>query len=81
MQAGNLRITWRPVMIEPEIAPVTPRVIWPETGDAVPIDEIFRRMEGKPTGAIEIIGESGRARRPPCGTLQQRHRRVYGSCG
>ncbi len=46
-------------MIEPELAPVTPRVIWPETGDAVPIDEIFRRMEGKPTGAIEIVGSSG----------------------
>ena len=43
-------------MIEPERAVVTPRVIWPETGDAVPIDEVFHRMEGKPVGAIEIVG-------------------------
>lgn len=46
-------------MIQPERALVTPRVIWPETGDVVPIDEVFHRMEGKPSGAIEIVGSSG----------------------
>lgn len=37
-------------MIQPERAVVTPRVIWPETGDAVPIDEIFHRIEDTRTG-------------------------------
>ena len=46
-------------MIEPEIAPVTPRVIWPETGDALPIGEVLRCMEGRPNGAIEIVGGCG----------------------
>ncbi|NLS91095.1 MAG: pentapeptide repeat-containing protein [Planctomycetaceae bacterium] len=46
-------------MIEPELAPVTPRVIWPETGDALPIGEVLRCMEGRPNGAIEIVGGCG----------------------
>jgi uncharacterized protein YjbI with pentapeptide repeats len=46
-------------MIQPERAAVTPRVMWPETGDAVPIDEVFHRMVGKSTGAIEIVGGYG----------------------
>ena len=46
-------------MIQPQRAAVTPRVIWPETGDSVPIDEVFHRMAGKPAGAIEIVGKAG----------------------
>ncbi len=32
-------------MMEPQTAPVAPRVIWPETGDAVPIDEERREKQ------------------------------------
>ena len=46
-------------MILSERAAVTPRVFWPETGDPVPIDEVFSCTEGEPAGAIEIVGDSG----------------------
>ena len=46
-------------MIEPQRAAVTPRVIWPDTGDTVPIDEVFHRMDCSPAGAIEIVGSAG----------------------
>ena len=46
-------------MIQPERAPVTPRVQWPETGDAVPIDEVFACLEEATAEAIEIAGEPG----------------------
>ena len=42
--------------------PVTPRVIWPETGDSLPIDEVLRYLNSGPAGVIEIVGGCGRGK-------------------
>lgn len=43
----------------PQNAYVIPRVISPQTGDAVPIEEVFAEVEGRACGAIEIVGDRG----------------------
>jgi uncharacterized protein YjbI with pentapeptide repeats len=46
-------------MIQADRAPVKPRVISPETGDAIPLDEIFLDVDCKPKRIIEIVGGVG----------------------
>jgi len=46
-------------MIEPQRAPVTPRVLHPDTGDAMPLEEAIPLLEGMPRGAVEIVGGPG----------------------
>jgi len=46
-------------MIRPEQAPVTPRVVSPETGEIVPLDEGFVSDERRAGGAVEIVGGPG----------------------
>ena len=48
-----------PTMIRPQKAPVTPRVLCPDTGDAIPLEEAIPPLEGMPRGAIEIVGGPG----------------------
>lgn len=46
-------------MIRPERAPVAPRVVSPETGEIVPLDEGFLSDERRAGGAVEIVGGPG----------------------
>lgn len=46
-------------MIRPQQAPVTPRVVSPETGEIVPLDEGFVSDERPRGGAVEIVGGPG----------------------
>lgn len=46
-------------MIPPERALVVPRVVSPETVDALPLDESFVSSEGRSPGAVEIVGGPG----------------------
>ncbi len=46
-------------MIQPQRAPVTPRVLCPETGDAIPLEEAMPPPGQRSRGAIEIVGGPG----------------------
>jgi uncharacterized protein YjbI with pentapeptide repeats len=46
-------------MIQPVRAPVRPRVVSPETCDAIPLDEVLADFRAGATGAIEIVGGCG----------------------
>ena len=45
--------------IHPLRAPVRPRVISPETGDAIPLEDVLLESQGKTARAIEIVGGLG----------------------
>ena len=48
------------MVLKPLRAPVRPRIVSPETGDALPLDETIRSMvDGTSTGAIELLGDRG----------------------
>ncbi len=46
-------------MPRPQNAYVTPRVVSPETGDAILIEEVLAEIGGRASGAIEIVGDRG----------------------
>ena len=45
--------------IHPIRAPVRPRVIHPETGDAIPLDDVLLEVQGRSVRTIEILGDPG----------------------
>ena len=46
-------------MISPERAPVRPRVILPETGDTIPLEDVVLEFQGRLGEALAIIGGAG----------------------
>jgi uncharacterized protein YjbI with pentapeptide repeats len=46
-------------MFHPDRAPVKPRVISPETGDAIPLEDILPDLGKEPGAVIEIVGGLG----------------------
>ena len=46
-------------MIHPLQAPVRPRVVSPETGDAVPLDEVIQSLASQRTiAAVQLVGDA-----------------------
>ena len=46
-------------MISPERAPVRPRVILPETNDAIPLEELLSEFQGRRGESLAIVGRAG----------------------
>jgi uncharacterized protein YjbI with pentapeptide repeats/energy-coupling factor transporter ATP-binding protein EcfA2 len=56
-------------MIQPQRAPVTPRVLSPDTGDVIPLEEAILALVVESQGVIEIVGGPGSGKTTALGHL------------